>query len=140
MAMADTFVFELVSPSSKLIEKPVTQVTMPGAEGDFGVLAGHTLLMAALRPGVIAVYDGQTITDRVFVAGGFADVSPTRCTVLAQGAVRIEDLSRIDIEAEIQRLTTQLLAASEDEAERERILAQRDILLAQREALSPVRA
>ena len=84
--MADKLQFELVSPERLLLSEAVAMVVVPGSEGNFGVLPGHSLLISTVRPGVIDVYaDEQTeITERIFVSGGFAEVTAERCTVLAQ--------------------------------------------------------
>jgi F-type H+-transporting ATPase subunit epsilon len=81
-----TFQFDLVSPEKLLFSGAVTQVDVPGSEGDFGVLAGHAPMVTTLRPGILVVYrdDGEL---RVVVNGGFAEVSPTGLTVLADMAV-----------------------------------------------------
>ena len=81
-----TFQFDLVSPEKLLFSGEVTQVDVPGSEGDFGVLAGHAPMVTTLRPGILVVYrDGGEL--RVVVNGGFAEVSPTGLTVLADMAV-----------------------------------------------------
>ena len=81
-----TFQFDLVSPEKLLFSGEVTQVDVPGNEGDFGVLAGHAPIVTTLRPGILVVYrDGGEL--RVVVNGGFAEVSPTGLTVLADMAV-----------------------------------------------------
>ena len=81
-----TFQFDLVSPEKLLFSGQVTQVDVPGSEGDFGVLAGHAPMVTTLRPGILVVYrDGGEL--RVVVNGGFAEVSPTGMTVLADMAV-----------------------------------------------------
>jgi F-type H+-transporting ATPase subunit epsilon len=88
-----TFQFNLVSPEKILLSGPVDQVDVPGAEGDFGVLAGHAPFVTTLRPGILTVYrDGGTM--RVAVSGGFAEVSDAGLTVLADVAVAVEDVSR----------------------------------------------
>ena len=80
--MADNKVaFELVSPERLVVSMPVDMVVVPGGEGDFGVLPGHAPLIASVRPGVIEIYDGREVSDRIFVAGGFAEVTRERCTV-----------------------------------------------------------
>ena len=79
------FHFSLVSPERELFSADVDQVDAPGAEGDFGVLAGHAPFMTALREGAVTVRDGATTT--VFnVQGGFADVTPEGLTILAENA------------------------------------------------------
>ena len=81
-----TFQFDLVSPEKLLVSGEVTQVDVPGSEGDFGVLAGHAPMVTTLRPGILVVFrDGGEL--RVVVNGGFAEVSPTGMTVLADMAV-----------------------------------------------------
>ena len=71
-----TFNFELVSPEKLLFTGPVEQVVVPGTEGDFAVLKDHAPVMSALRPGVIVITDDKHEVQRLFVRGGFADVSP----------------------------------------------------------------
>jgi F-type H+-transporting ATPase subunit epsilon len=99
--MADTTMFELVSPERLLMSKDVSMVVVPGADGFFGVLPRHAPLLSTLLPGVIDVYENGSITDRIFVAGGFAEVTEDRCTVLAEEATAVAEL---DIEAAEQRL------------------------------------
>src|SRR5690606_14767542 len=99
---AERLLFELVSPERLLLSEEVDMVVVPGAEGNFGVLKGHSLLISTLRPGVIDVYEGQVVTDRIFVAGGFAEVTPEGCTVLADEAVAVSDLDPGAVEAELR--------------------------------------
>ena len=72
VAVDRKFEFELVSPERLLLSEPVDMAVIPGSEGDFGVLAGHSLLISTLRSGVIEVWQGETVTNRLFVVGGFA--------------------------------------------------------------------
>jgi F-type H+-transporting ATPase subunit epsilon len=104
--MADKTQFELVSPEKLLLSEMVAMVVVPGGEGNFGVLPGHSLLISTVRPGVIDVYedDRTTITDRIFVAAGFAEVTPERCTVLADEAVPLNELDATAIEANLRIL------------------------------------
>jgi F-type H+-transporting ATPase subunit epsilon len=90
----DKVQFDLVSPERSLISDEVDMVVVPGASGDFGVLPLHSQLISLLRPGVIEVHDGGKIKERIFVAGGFAEVNEQSCTVLAEEAARVGDLSR----------------------------------------------
>ncbi|MCM8734637.1 F0F1 ATP synthase subunit epsilon [Azospirillum sp. A1-3] len=103
--MADKVEFELVSPEKLLKSQPVDMVVVPGSEGDFGVLAGHSPMISTVRPGVIDVYEGDRVVDRVFVAGGFAEVTEARCTVLAEEAVALTDLDRAAVEKQIKDLS-----------------------------------
>ena len=125
--MPDRVQFELVTPERLLISEAVEMVVVPGTEGNFGVLPGHSLLMSTIRPGTIEVYEGQRVTRRIFVAGGFAEVTPERCTVLADEATPADALDRTAIEAELQVVQGNLPSLREQVsrstgAERERLL------------------
>ncbi|MEA2780984.1 MAG: F-type H+-transporting ATPase subunit epsilon [Rhodospirillaceae bacterium] len=100
--MAEQIQFELVSPEQLLVSRPVEMVVVPGSEGDFGVLPGHALLISTVRPGVIAVFDNGQVQERIFVAGGFAEVTGERCTVLAEQALPVEQIDRAAVEAELK--------------------------------------
>lgn len=101
--MADDKVeFELVSPERLLTSQPVDMVVVPGSEGNFGVLPGHAPMISTVRPGVIEVFEGDKVTDRIFVAGGFAEVTQTRCTVLAEQAIPVADIDRAEAEQEMK--------------------------------------
>ena len=132
-----TFTFELVSPEKLLTSKPVTMVTVPGGEGDYGVLAGHAPMITTLRPGVIALYenDDTTITERLFVAGGFVEVTAERCTILAEEAIAVSDLNRADIETQTKALNDNLAAAQND-SERADIESQIEVLRAKLNAVA----
>ena len=92
--MADQVKFELVSPERLLLSAEVEAVVVPGAEGDFTVLPGHSRLISTIRPGVITVMQGGRAADRIFVEGGFAEVTPQGCTVLAERATPVAEISR----------------------------------------------
>jgi F-type H+-transporting ATPase subunit epsilon len=106
--MAEQVQFELVSPEKILLSESVDMVVVPGGEGDFGVLPGHSPLISALRPGLIEVYTGDKVVERIFVAGGFAEVTSERCTVLADDAVTVSALDRAAIEAELTGINDRL--------------------------------
>ena len=97
----DRVEFELVSPQKLLKSEPLEMVVVPGAEGDFGVLPGHSLLIATVRPGVIAIHEGGQVRESIFVSGGFAEVSPDRCTVLAEEAIPVGDIDKAAAEARL---------------------------------------
>ncbi len=121
--MADRLQFELVSPERLLISREVGMVVVPGAEGDFGVLPDHAPLISTVRPGVIDVYDdGVAISDRIFVSGGFAEVTGERCTVLAEQATPVGEIDRAATQAQLDTLQRDLAAAADDGA-REHIAA-----------------
>src|SRR5580700_7755293 len=88
-----TFHFDLVSPEKLAFSGEVDQVDIPGAEGDFGVLAGHAPIVAAIRPGILTVTSGGT-HQRVIVLGGLAEMSDNGLTVLADVATSLEELDR----------------------------------------------
>ncbi|WP_207455146.1 F0F1 ATP synthase subunit epsilon [Azospirillum sp. SYSU D00513] len=112
--MADKVEFELVSPEKLITSQPVDMVVVPGTEGDFGVLAGHAPMISTVRPGIIDVYEDDRVVNRVFVAGGFAEVTETRCTVLAEQAVPVADINRAEVEQTIQSLSQELDGAESD--------------------------
>jgi F-type H+-transporting ATPase subunit epsilon len=85
-----TFHFDLVSPEKVLFSGEVSQVDVPGSEGDFGVLAGHAPLATTLRPGVLVIYSERE-AQRIVVDGGFAEVGPAGLTVLANLAVPVDE-------------------------------------------------
>jgi F-type H+-transporting ATPase subunit epsilon len=122
--MADRIQFELVSPERLLLSQAVEMVVLPGAEGDFGALPEHAPTVAALRPGVISVFDNGQVTERVFVAGGFAEVTPERCTVLAERALRVTELDRAVAEKAIADARDDLADAKTDIA---RAMAENEI-------------
>lgn len=109
--------FELVSPERLLVSEAVDMVVVPGAEGDFGVLPRHSLLISGVRPGLIRIYEGRTVRDSIFVAGGFCEVTGERCTVLVEEAVPVGDIDREAIEAELRTLQSDA-ADARDDAER----------------------
>ena len=88
-----TFHFDLVSPEKMAFSGEVDQVDVPGAEGDFGVLAGHAPVVAAIRPGILTVITGGS-KQKIIVLGGLAEVSEKGLTVLADVATSIEELDR----------------------------------------------
>ncbi|MGQ9366894.1 F0F1 ATP synthase subunit epsilon [Azospirillum sp. ST 5-10] len=132
--MADKVEFELVSPEKLLNAQPVDMVVVPGSEGDFGVLAGHAPMISMVRPGVIDIYEGDRVIDRVFVAGGFAEVTETRCTVLAEQAMPVAEIDRAKAEKEIADLSEDLDDAKSD-AERAEVEARLAIARAKVDAV-----
>ncbi len=113
--VSNTVEFELVSPERLLMSEPVEMVVVPGAEGDFGVLPGHSLLIATVRPGVIDIHEGGQVRESIFVAGGFAEVSPERCTVLAEEAVPVADIDKAAAEKRLEDAKAALAEAGSEE-------------------------
>lgn len=100
--MAELLNFSLVSPERELFSGAVRQVDAPGVEGEFGVLPKHAPFMTTLRPGVVRIHEEAAVHD-VFVRGGFADVTPDGLTILAEEAVRLADVDRQALAADIER-------------------------------------
>ena len=100
--MSDTLEFELVSPQRLVKSQLVEMVVVPGAEGDLGVLSGHSPLIAEVRPGVIDIHDNGKVSERIFIAGGFCEISPERCTVLAEEAFFISDIDKTAAEQRLK--------------------------------------
>lgn len=115
--MAATFNFELVTPERLLISGEAEQVVVPGAEGDFAVLAGHAPVISTLRPGILEITQ-PTGKQRIFVKKGVAEADPGRLTVLAQTAVAMEDLDAAQIAAELKAAEAELLEAKDDQSKR----------------------
>jgi F-type H+-transporting ATPase subunit epsilon len=104
-----------VSPEKIAFSGEVDQVDVPGAEGDFGVLAGHAPLIALLRPGVLVVYIGGEAT-KLVVLGGFAEVGPDGLTVLADVATSVEDLDRGSLQEQIAKMEKDIKEMSQGSA------------------------
>jgi F-type H+-transporting ATPase subunit epsilon len=110
----DKVAFELVAPEALVLSRDVEMVVVPGAEGDFGVLPRHTPMISNVRPGVLKVYENGQVTDRIFVAGGFAEVTPTRCTVLADEAAPVAEIDRSAAESAFRNAQDDLRDAKSD--------------------------
>ena len=87
---------EIVSPEKLLLSRPVDMVVIPAAEGEMGVMVQHSPMIVLLRGGTIRLYEGGQVIERLFVSGGFAEVTPTRVTVLANEATPIAAVSRAE--------------------------------------------
>ncbi|MBY0501209.1 MAG: ATP synthase F1 subunit epsilon [Alphaproteobacteria bacterium] len=103
-----TFSFSLVSPEKVLLEQDVSMVVIPGLEGDIGVLPGHAPLLTLLRPGVVKVYEEEKILVKIFVDGGFSEITPERCMTLVTEGIPLESLDKASLEIEIKNLLEDL--------------------------------
>ena len=112
--MADKLHFNLVSPERELMSADVDQVDIPGTEGWIGVLPNHSPLMTTLAPGMVRIKSGADET-RIFVRGGFAEISPAGLTVLAEEAMKAEDLNADAIAQRIKNAEEDLADADNDE-------------------------
>jgi F-type H+-transporting ATPase subunit epsilon len=125
--MPDRVEFELVTPERLLLSEMVEMVVVPGTEGNFGVLPGHAPLISTIRPGMIQIYEGQTVRRQIFIVSGIAEVTPERCTVLADEAVSLDTLDRGSIETDLRDVEGNLPTLREQVAraadtDRERLL------------------
>ena len=103
-----TISFDLVSPENLIFNDEVGMIIVPGKDGDFGVLPGHSKVMSSLRPGRVMVYgEDKNLLKAFFVSGGFAEVNPEKCIVLAESVDEINSLEKSSIEKEIQNLENQ---------------------------------
>jgi F-type H+-transporting ATPase subunit epsilon len=132
--MAEKIPFDLVSPERLLLSEDAEMVTLPGTEGDLGVLAGHEPLITTLRPGVIDVKGGVRGDERFFVMGGFTDIGPAKLTVLAEEAFPVANVNASDVDQRIANVKEDLLSAKTD-LERTRLVATLDALNGLRAAL-----
>ncbi len=132
--MAETLQFSLVSPERELFSGQVEQVDAPGVEGEFGVLPHHAPFMTVLKPGVVRIYEGGQVTP-VFVRGGFADVTPSGFTILAEEAVRLSDVDTTNLDAELAKVRSDANDPG-DEARRARAAERLEYLQALKTAVS----
>ncbi len=112
-----SFNFELVAPERVLYSGAVNQVVVPGTEGEMTVLAGHSPAMTTLRPGIVTVTEDKG-AKRLFVRGGFADITPAGLTILAEQAIPVEELNADRIALEMKNAEEDLADAKTDEARR----------------------
>ena len=125
--MAENFTFELVSPERLLLSGDAEMVTIPGVEGDMGVLARHAAVMTSLRPGLVGVKMGDGSESSYFVRGGFADITPTSVTVLAEFALPKEEVTK-ELWEEQKRIAQEEYDLHHAAGEEEKKLAARSYL------------
>ncbi len=132
--MPEKIEFELVSPEKVLVSQLVDMVVVPGGDGDYGVLGDHIPLITTVRPGAIAVYEDNHVIDRIFVTGGFAEVTGEKCTVLVETAIPVGKLDRATVEQSVRNCTEDIEDAKDDE-ERSKATLQLAIAQAQLQAI-----
>ncbi len=111
--MTDKLHFSLVSPARELFSGEVEHVIAPGTDGEFGVLPDHAPFMSTLKNGVVRVLDGDTVTMRVFVRGGFADVTKEGLTILAEEAVDLAEVNVSELAGKVQKAHEAMLGQPE---------------------------
>jgi F-type H+-transporting ATPase subunit epsilon len=102
---------EIVSPEKLLLSRPVEMVVLPAYEGEMGVLAGHSPMIVLLRGGTIRLYDNGQVKERLFVTGGFAEVTPERVTVLATEATDVAQVVKGEGEKRLAEAEAEYAAA-----------------------------
>src|SRR4051812_40030766 len=125
-----TFLLELVSPEKLLLSRQVEMATIPAAEGEMGVLPGHSPMIVTLRGGVIRVRENGAETEKLFVGGGFAEVSPERVTILADEATPLANVSRSEAERRIAEAEAGLREVTNEDSETKRDVALERLLSA----------
>ena len=119
-----TISFDLVSPENLIFNDEVGMIIVPGKDGDLGILPGHSKVMSSLRPGRVMVYgEGKKLLKSFFVSGGFAEINPEKCIVLAESVSEINTMEKSSIETEIKELEEQ----ESENAEEKLILARAKI-------------
>ncbi len=108
------FKFDLVSPERLLVSEDVEAVVIPGAEGEMTIMANHAPVMTTIKPGVVTVKPVSGKEERYVVFGGFADILPSGCTLLAESAVAVGNLDRADIARRIQEAKEDVSDAKDD--------------------------
>ncbi len=114
--MPDSFKFELVSPERLLASMEVISVVIPGTEGEMTVMAHHAPVMTTVKPGLIRIATAEGNSEDFVVFGGFADILPEGCTLLAESAVRVADIDREDLENRIKNAREDVQDASDPAA------------------------
>lgn len=112
--MAEAYKFELVSPERLLVSETVESVVIPGTEGEMTVMVNHAPVMTTVKPGVVTVKTISGKEDRYVVFGGFADILPDVCTLLAESAVHVNDIDRDDLARRIQAAREDVNDAKDD--------------------------
>ena len=113
--MAEAFKFELVSPERLLVSEQVESVVIPGSEGEMTVMANHAPVMTTVKPGIVTVKTVAGAEERYVVFGGFADIVPAGCTLLAESAVPVKNLDRADLARRLDAARSALQEAKTDE-------------------------
>ena len=111
-----TFCFDLVAPEQLLFNDEVGMVIVPGKDGDIGVLPGHSKVLSSLRPGRVMVYgEDKNLLKSFFVTGGFVEINPEKCIVLAEDVNEMSDLNNNTLQEQLQKLENETHSSSKDE-------------------------
>ena len=113
--MAEAYTFELVSPERLLVSEQVESVIIPGSEGEMTVMVNHAPVMTTVKPGIVTVKTVSGKEERYVVFGGFADILPDRCTLLAESAIAVGDVDKADLTSRIDAAREDVSGAKTDE-------------------------
>ena len=119
-----TIAFDLVSPENLIFNDEAGMIIVPGKDGDLGVLPGHSKIMSSLRPGRVIVYgEDKNLLKSFFVSGGFVEINPEKCIVLAESVNEMSELDKSSVENEIRDLESK----DTDEAREKLYIAKKKI-------------
>ena len=129
MALPEKINFELVSPEEKLVSEQAYMVVVPGDEGDFAAMPGTASTLSSLKPGVVSIFKDKDEESplKVFISGGFADVTGDQCTILAETADNVADFNKNEIEQTIRNLQEDISLAKD---ERQKLQVQENLAIA----------
>ena len=113
--MENTISFDLVSPENLIFSDNVNMIIVPGKEGDIGVLPKHSSLLSSLRPGRLMIYNNKQLIKNFFVSGGFVEINPEKCIVLAEEVSEMSFLDKATIETQIKKLENETNSESKQE-------------------------
>ncbi len=113
--MENTISFDLVSPENLIFSDNVSMIIVPGKEGDIGVLPKHSSLLSSLRPGRLMIYNNKQLIKNFFVSGGFVEINPEKCIVLAEEVSEMSSLDKTTIETQIKKLENETNSESKQE-------------------------
>ena len=122
--MESTISFDLVSPEQLVFNDKAGMIIVPATEGDIGVLPGHSKFLSSLRPGRVMVYgEDKHLLQSFFVSGGFVEINPEKCIVLAEEVEEMSALDKDTIEQQIRDLENEII----DESKQQYIIAKSKI-------------
>ena len=132
--MVEALKLELVSPEKLILSENVEMAVLPGGEGDFGVMRGHSPVISTLRPGEIVVFEKNKVKSRIFVGGGFVEVNDQVCTILAEDVENVDDIDR-DKARKMLGVVEEEMHAAENQLVRKSATRKRDSLVARLSAV-----
>ena len=127
--MVEALKLDLISPEKLILSEDVDMVVLPGGEGDFGVMRGHSPVISTLRPGEIIIFEKNKVKNLIFIGGGFAEVNDQLCTILAEDVENIDDINR-DEALKLLSVAEEEIRAAENQLTRESAIRKRDSLAA----------